>query len=203
LPSILNPGADSGDYSYENSPESTEIPDRKLVALISRGDEAALAELYQRHSVPLYNYLLRLVRDQSIAEDLLQEVFIAIWTGSSGFRGRSKVKTWIFRIAHNRAVSWLRKHARPEEAGEQEESPAPADNPETVALRHWRQDQVRQAVDQLSPKHRAVIELAFVHDLSYSEIAEVVDCPTGTVKSRISYAMRRLDGILRTGDLSE
>lgn len=162
-----------------------------------------MAALYQRHSVPIYNYLLRLVHEQPAAEDLLQEVFVAVWKGSSAFRGRSKVKTWIFRIAHNKAVSWLRKYVRPEVQGGQDESLALADNPETLALELWRQDEVRKAIDQLSPKHRAVIELAFVHDLSYSEIAEVVDCPTGTVKSRISYAMRRLDGILRSSDLSE
>jgi RNA polymerase sigma-70 factor (ECF subfamily) len=199
----LNPGADSDDYSYEGNPKSAAIGDPKLLALISRGDEAALAELYRRHNVLLYNYLLRLVHDQAAAEDLLQEVFIAVWKGSSAFKERSRVKTWIFRIAHNQAVSWLRKHVRPEDTSEDEESQALMDDPETVALGLWRQDQVRLAIDQLSPKHRAVIELAFVHDLSYSEIAEVVGCPTGTVKSRISYAMRRLAGILKSGDLAE
>lgn len=203
MPPILNPEAGAGDYSYENSPDSAAIADRDLVALISQGDETALAALYQRHNVPIYNYLLRLVREQQAAEDLLQEVFVAAWKGSPNFKGRSKVKTWIFRIAHNKAVSWLRKHARPEEPPGQGDGPAVEDNPETLTLKLWRQDEVRKAVDQLSPKHRAVIELAFVHDLSYSEIAGIVDCPTGTVKSRISYAMRRLDGILRSGDLSE
>jgi RNA polymerase sigma-70 factor (ECF subfamily) len=199
----LNPEADSDDYSYEGDPESAALADRKLLALISRGDEAALAELYQRHHIPLYNYLLRLVHDQAAAEDLLQEVFIAVWKGASAFKERSRAKTWIFRIAHNQAVSWLRKHVRPEDTSGDEESQVLIDDPETVALSQWRQEQVRLAIDQLSPKHRAVVELAFVHDLSYSEIAEVVGCPTGTVKSRISYAMRRLDGILKSADLAE
>lgn len=203
MPSILNPEAGASDYSYENSPDSAAIADRDLVVLIAQGDETALAALYHRHSVPLYNYLLRLVRERQAAEDLLQEVFVAAWKGSAAFKGRSQVKTWIFRIAHNKAVSWLRKHARPDDSPGQEEDWALAKSPETLALELWRQDEVRKAVEQLSPKHRAVIELAFAHDLSYAEIAEIMDCPTGTVKSRISYAMRRLDGILRSGGFSE
>lgn len=168
--------------------------DRQLLQAAARQDEQSFAELYDRHSTFLYNYLFRLVNRWDVAEELLQDVFVAAWEGATDFRGRSKVKTWLFRIAHHKAVDWLRKR-RPDRLEEVDWLPAD-DCPEQEMLDAWTIDQLRAALDQLSVKHRAVIELAFLDGLSYREVARIVDCPVGTVKSRVSYARRCLRRIL-------
>ncbi len=177
--------------------------DRALLARIAQGDERAFAALYQRYHVPLYNYLLRLIHRGTVAEELLQDAFLAVWEGAAGFRGQAKVKTWLFRIAHHRAVSWLRRRR---EAftydGELPDHPVPPQT-EARAMASWRVEQLRLALDKLTPDHRAVLELAFFHEMSYAEIAEVLDCPLGTVKSRMSYARRILTGHLKALGVTE
>lgn len=177
--------------------------DDVLLRHIVEKDEGAFEELYQRHSRPLFNYILRLVQNAPVAEDLLQDVFVVIWKDASRFRGQASVKTWLFRIAHHKAVSWLRKHR--EVVGEHESiAPASVDaNPERHAIASWEADQVRNALDCLSVGQRAVLELAYYYDLPYSDIAKVVGCPVGTVKSRISYARRYLARILSASGLQE
>lgn len=191
----LNLGSLSHDYTSESVDEPGVATDRQLLQRVAQGDEQALDILYQRHSGPLYNYLLRLVYEPPLAEDLLQEVFVAAWEGAGRFRGRSKVTTWLFRIAHNRAVSWLRRRKREVTLDTVGDLPT-EDGPAELMMGRWRADQIQAALAQLSPKHRAVLELAFYHELSYQEIAEVVGCPVGTVKSRVSYARRYLQDAL-------
>jgi RNA polymerase sigma-70 factor (ECF subfamily) len=147
--------------------------------------------------LPLYNYILRLIHRPHVAEEILQEVFLAVWEGAGQFKKRSKVKTWIFRIAHYQSVSWLRRKREVlTHDGELPDRPV-APQTESRVIATWQTDQVRLALDKLSPEHRAVLELAFFHEMSYAEIAEVLDCPVGTVKSRMSYARRNLTGHLK------
>jgi RNA polymerase sigma-70 factor (ECF subfamily) len=180
--------------------EPSEETDKQLLAATAQGDERAFTSFYERHSPAIFNYLQRLVHDQRQAEDLLQETFVAVWRGASAFKHQSKVKTWLFRIAHNKAVSWLRRH-RPfsidEEPGLLDDGPGP----EMLAAINLRNEALRSALDDLTPNHRAVIELVFVHELAYSEIAQVMDCPIGTVKSRMSYALRHLNRLLGDAEL--
>lgn len=191
----MNQDTASADY-IDKPVQAPQVSDSDLLRSVARGHESALAELFQRYHVDIYNYLLRLIHDRSVAEDLLQEVFVAVWRGAARFRGRSSVKNWVFRIAHNQAVTWLRRLSRLPQESELEDLGGEFDV-ESLSLRRWRAEQVHEALDELTPSHRAVIELAFVHGLSYAEIAEVVGCPLGTVKSRMSYALRHLDGLLR------
>jgi RNA polymerase sigma-70 factor (ECF subfamily) len=173
-----------------------QVGDQQLLRQIAGGDEQALAELYQRYGKPLYNYLLRLVHESTVAEDLLQEVLVAVWQGAHRFQGRAKVTTWLYRIAHNQAVSWLRqiqKEPGQTELGELTNGHDPVEQ----AMENWRAAQVRRALDQLSPRHRAVLELTFFHGFSYAEVAEIVGCPVGTVKSRMSHARRYLSEALQ------
>ena len=121
---------------------------------------------------------------------------MAVWNGASRFQKRSSVKTWIFRIAHNQAVSWLRKHKR-EQSEKLPDLPNDEDGHEEEMILAWRSNELVKALDQLSPKHRAVVELSFVHELTYKDIAVIVECPIGTVKSRMSYALRHMQGLLR------
>jgi RNA polymerase sigma-70 factor, ECF subfamily len=171
---------------------SINIPntDHLLLRQVATGDQAAFGVLYDEYSTSVYNYLLRLVRERPIAEDLLQEVFLALWQGAKNFQERAKVKTWLLRIAHHQAVSWLRRNRL---VSVYEELETTEDfQIEEQMVEAWEADQARRALDQLSPKHRAVIELAFVHNLAYADIAMVLDCPIGTIKSRMSYALQHL-----------
>ena len=169
--------------------------DHRLLRQVAAGDQSAFDELYKTYSPAVFNYLLRLVNEPSVAEELLQDVFLAMWQGAGHFREQAKVKTWLLRIAHHQAVSWLR-HNRAVTALDDLAELAGDDQIEEHLAQTWRVDQIRQALDQLSVKHRAVIELTFVHELSYAEIAEIVSCPVGTVKSRMSYALRHLTAVL-------
>jgi RNA polymerase sigma-70 factor (ECF subfamily) len=176
------------------------ITDTELLRQVAAGDEAAFAELYDLYAPAVYNYLLRLVNESTVAEEILQEVFLAMWQSAHRFREEAKVKTWLFRIAHHQAVSWLRRTRAvlwPDDDLEDEEH----DHIEEHLTRSWQIDQVRAALARLSPNHRAVIELTFVQGLSYSEIAEVMSCPIGTVKSRMSYALRHLNTLLIEAEL--
>ena len=169
-----------------------------LLRRIAGADELAFGEFYQRYHGPIYNYVLRLIHEPKEAEDLLQEIFLAVWRGAYRYREQAQVKTWLYRIAHYQSISWLRKH-RPV---------TPLDDiteigfevPEQVSFETWQSDEVRKAINHLSPKHRAVLELAFVHGMAYGEIAQVVGCPVGTVKSRMSYALRVINGKLKAAD---
>jgi RNA polymerase sigma-70 factor (ECF subfamily) len=170
---------------------------RRLVRRVAQGDQAAFQELYLRFSPAIYNYLTHLTLDAHEAEDLLQETFMGLWKGAAGFRGGSQVKTWLFQIAHNQAVSWLRRNRSLPVSADEVRLVEEQLDPEHAAIQAWRNEQVQAALRRLSPEHRAVVDLAFFHELPYQQIAEVLNCPVGTVKSRLSYARRYLSGILR------
>ena len=193
--SLLNQNAESSDY-IDNNEDLSRSSDASLLRLIAKNHELALSELYSRHALSIFNYLRRLVKNQEVAEDLLQETYIAIWQGAPAFKGRSSEKTWMFRIAHNLAMTWLRKMHRLAEK-EPKLTEEFDDDPEYMAITNWKTERLQAAIDELSTEHRSVIELAFVQELSYSEIAKVIDRPLGTVKSRISYALRNLGRLLK------
>jgi RNA polymerase sigma-70 factor (ECF subfamily) len=192
----LNQNSPSDDYTHrEDTSPDLQARDGQLIRMVAARDEKAFEELYQRYSAPVYRYLLRFLGEQHAAEDLLQEVFVAVWRGASGYRGQAQVKTWIYRIAHHQAVSLFRKHHLMGKLDEKVDEGE--DDPEQAMIGSWDSECVHRAVDRLSAKHREVLDLAFVHEMSYREIARVVGCPVGTVKSRMSYALRALNRILR------
>jgi len=166
--------------------------DAELLKQIARRDEQAFEVLYRRHSTPLYNYLFRLTHHTTVAEDLLQEVFVVAWEKARSFRGDAQVKTWLFRIAHHQAISWLRRKQEVLTTNNALfDQPVPSQG-ETQAMEAWRAEQLGTALDKLSPDHRAVLELAYFYEMPYAEIAKIMDCPVGTVKSRLSHARRSL-----------
>jgi len=184
-------------FSSKPLKEEQTSTDLDLIDAIADHDERSFDVLYHRYNVSLYNYILRLIHRPHVAEEILQEVFLAVWEGAGRFKGRAKVKTWLFRIAHYQAVSWLRRKREVlTDDGELPDRPVPP-RTESQVIASWQTDTVRTALDKLSPEHRAVLELAFFHEMSYAEIAEVLECPVGTVKSRMSYARRNLTGHLK------
>jgi RNA polymerase sigma-70 factor, ECF subfamily len=175
-------------------------PEIELLRQVAAGDEAAFAELYDLYAPPVYNYLLRLINDPAVAEEIAQDVFLVMWQSAHRFRAEARVKTWLLRIAHHQAVSWLRR-TRAVLWPHDEIDIDGSDHVEEHLAQRWQIAQIRAALARLSPNHRAVIELTFVQGLSYAEIAEVMNCPIGTVKSRMSYALRHLNTLLSESEL--
>ncbi len=193
------------DVYSDNMVEKTDQKDLSssdvlLIRQIAYGDEGAFSELYQRYQKPIFNYVLRLIHEPKEAEDLLQEIFLAVWRGAHRYREQAQVKTWLYRIAHYQAVSWLRKHRNVSAFEDINESNTKG--PEEISSDIWQRDEVQKAINNLSAKHRAVLELTFIHGMAYREIAHIVGCPVGTVKSRMSYALKAMHWALKKVDIS-
>jgi RNA polymerase sigma-70 factor, ECF subfamily len=172
--------------------------ERALLAQIAGGDQHALRCLYAAYRTRLWNYLWRqLDRDPGWTEEVVQDVFLAVWRSAGSFRDEARVATWLFRIAHNLAANARREHSRRLSGqslqGDGDESDedvtGAADSHEDVVLDRLA---LAEALDRLSPKHRGGLDLAFFQGFSADEIAGILGIPTGTVKSRISYARRAL-----------
>jgi len=172
------------------------ISDRELLERISSGDELAFRQFYNRYKLGIYNYILRLIHHENAAEEIMQEVYLTVWQGSRKFRGQSSVKTWVFRIAYFQSISWLRKHHDYEPIEDNGIYSEQEPTPEEVLIGKIETARIIAALDKLSPNHRSVIELTFVQGFSYKEIAAVMKCPVGTVKSRMSYALKNLGVVL-------
>lgn len=171
--------------------------DEALIARIANGDRLAMQVLYARHHVRVFRFVLRLVRNESTAEDLISEVFLDVWRQANRFEGRSQVSTWLLAIARFKALSALRK--RPEEELDEDRAEAIEDNsddPEVAAQKKDKGNALRQCISALSPDHREVIDLVYYHEKSVEEVAEIVGIPEATVKTRMFYARKRLSELL-------
>lgn len=172
--------------------------DYAVVARMAAGDRAALAELYASHHRALLAYLRLLIPDPGLAEEVLQDTLLAAWTGAGRFAGRSTLRGWLFGIARRRAHDALRRRApRPLPEAALALLPSPAPDPEAVALARVEHEAVVAAIGQLPPIHQEVLALTFVQELSYRELADLLEIPLGTVQSRLSNARHALRALLR------
>src|SRR6476619_3033649 len=171
----------------------TSSDDEMLIGRIANGDQLAMRTLFGRHRVALYRWLLRLVRDEALAEDLLSEVFLDVWRQAASFEARSSVSTWLLAIARYKALS-ARRRRTDAQLDEATMSTVPdiADDPEISLQKKDRAEALRQSLPRLSPEHREVIDLAYYHGESVKEIADIVGINEATVKTRMFYARRKL-----------
>jgi RNA polymerase sigma-70 factor, ECF subfamily len=172
--------------------------DEALIGRIATGDKVAMQVLFARHHVRVYRFVLRLVRDQTQAEDLISEVFLDVWRQAGKFEARSAVSTWLLAIARYKALSALRR--RPDEELDEEAAAAiedPGDNPETALEKKDKGEILRKCLTALSPEHREIIDLVYYHEKSVEEVAEIVGIPENTVKTRMFYARKRLSELLK------
>src|SRR5262249_11043223 len=156
-----------------------------LIVRIARGDQLAMRTLFARHQVPLYRFLVRIVRDATLAEDILSETFLAIWRQAGEFEGRASVATWLTSIARFKAISALRRRSEcevDEAAGERIVDPA--DNPEVALQKKDRAASLRAGLAALSPEHAEVIDLVYYHGRSVTEVAQIAGIPEATAKTR-------------------
>jgi RNA polymerase sigma-70 factor, ECF subfamily len=167
--------------------------DEMLVKRIANGDQLAMRLLFARHQVRLYRWLVRLVRDEALAEDLLSEVFLDVWRQAVSFEGRSSVSTWLLAIARYKALSALRRRSDMQLDDEIAAAiPDPADNPERALQNAERTELLRRSLARLSPEHGEVIDLVYYHGKSVKEVAQIAGVAEATVKTRMFYARRKL-----------
>ena len=171
--------------------------DRALMRLVVDRDEAALTALYDRYA-PVVNGLARsILRDPALAEEATHDVFLRLWLQPAAYDpARGTFAGWLLRVARNRAIDVLRRRREDPESALGADVAGwladPEPGPEEQALAGLRRDEVRRALETLSPDHRQLLELAYFTGLSQSQIAERLDRPLGTVKSQVRAAMARL-----------
>ena len=178
------------------------LSDEALLALASRGDESALGELYDRYGRVAYGLALRILRDRTLAEDAVQEAFLAVWRSSGTFLAEhGKPSTWILTLVHRRAVDLVRREERRRaEPIDELARPTGEATDEEAWLRAQRQV-VQEALRKLPPDQREAIELAYYGGFTQSELAERLGQPLGTIKSRMFTGLRRLRELLAEAGL--
>ncbi|MEM6999625.1 MAG: sigma-70 family RNA polymerase sigma factor [Pseudomonadota bacterium] len=171
---------------------------KMLVAQIAGGDKAAFRALFQAFGERVFRYAFRLVNDHGKAEEVTNDVMLKVWKHAAEFEGRSKVSTWILGITRHVALNAIRRKEL--DSVDIDNVPEPvAEEPVTAAVEQDQaklKDALTHALGKLSPEHRDVVELTFFHGCSYQEIAEIVDCPPNTVKTRMFHARKQLMGYL-------
>ena len=167
--------------------------DTILIERIAAGDKLAMQALFARHRMSIYRWLLRFVSNETLAEDLLSEVFLDVWRQAGRFEGRSSVATWLMSIARFKALSARRRRTEAELDEKIETTVADtANDPEAALQEKHRGELLRQALTQLSPEHREVIDLVYYHEKSIDECAQVLGIPAATVKTRMFYARKEI-----------
>jgi RNA polymerase sigma-70 factor, ECF subfamily len=167
--------------------------DEMLIARIAGGDRLAMQTLFARHRTAVYRWLLRFVGNEATAEDLLSDVFLDVWRQADRFQARSSVSTWLLAIARFKALSArrVRKDAELDETIEATVAD-PSDNPEIMLQKKNRDALVREALNSLSLDHKEIIDLVYYHEKSVDECAQILGVPSGTVKTRMFYARKKM-----------
>lgn len=184
-------------------------PDLELVERSCEGDTSAFGKLVDRYRGKIYAMLYQMVQNEQDAWDLSQDAFVKAWKALPSFRRTSAFYTWLYRIAMNGALDWLRKRSRSHTVSLDEAGPeglaamgplkdhSTPETPDQTIERHDVASRIESALGELSEDHRAVIVLRELHGMQYEEIAEAVGCSLGTVMSRLFYARKKLQSTLR------
>lgn len=174
--------------------------DQALMARIARGEQPALAELYDRHGRIAFALAVRMVGESGAAEEIVQEAFLSVWRRAATYQPeRAGVRGWLMTIVRNRAIDVLRaRQSRPVTTPIDDLPVVAQDDPERAALASLSAAAVRAALATLSIEQRTAVELAYFAGLPYPVIAQRTGVPLGTVKSRLRLALERLRPALRT-----
>jgi RNA polymerase sigma-70 factor (ECF subfamily) len=181
------------------------LSDEALLSLVASSDDQALAELYDRFGRVAYGLALRILRDEALAQDAVQEAFLAVWRSADRFLAeRAKASTWILTLVHRRSVDLVRREDR--RRGEPLEGTAEPTAPVTTeeeATLGFERRIVQEALAQLSPEQREALELGYYGGLTQSELAERLGQPLGTIKSRMFSGLSRLRDLLAEAGLEQ
>jgi RNA polymerase sigma-70 factor (ECF subfamily) len=172
--------------------------DEVLIGRIAGGDRLAMQVLFARHHVRVYRFVLRLVRNESTAEDLISDVFLDVWRQAGKFEGRAAVSTWMLSIARFKALSALRRRTEVELDDETASAiEDEADDPEEALAKKDTGAALRRCLSRLSAEHREIVDLVYYHEKSVAEVASIVGIPEATVKTRMFYARKKLSELLK------
>ena len=193
----LQPGAAAGARTV--APQDAELHVLWLERVARRRDRRAFEQLYGEYAPRVFRFVLRTVRDEARAEEVVNDVMVEVWKAAGKFEGRSSLSTWIFSIARHRALNALRgKRITTTDIDEAAGISDDREDPMTNTDGALQAKLMREALDQLSPEHREVVELTFYQGLNYKEIATITECPENTVKTRMFHARKKLKPILET-----
>jgi RNA polymerase sigma-70 factor (ECF subfamily) len=181
------------------------LSDEAMLSLIASSDDAALGELYDRFGGVAFGLALRVLRDETLAQDAVQEAFLTVWRTADRFLAeRARASTWILTIVHRRAVDLVRREERRrgEPLEEATVPPAPERVDEEATLRYQRRV-VQEALRRLPPEQRQALELGYYGGLTQTQLAEQLGQPLGTIKSRMFSGLSRLRELLAQAGLEE
>ena len=173
--------------------QAAQLSDEALVEAVARSDEDALGELYDRFGKVAYGLAFRVLKDAALAEDAVQEAFLQAWRGAGAYRPeRAKASTWLLTFVHRRAVDLVRREERRRTVSGDPEPEMPSSGADEAVVARSRREIVRQALARLPAEQREAIELAYYGGLTQSELAQRLDQPLGTIKSRMFTGLQRL-----------
>ena len=176
--------------------------DLALLARVLDRDLRAFETLYRLYHPRLSRFLFNMTRRPAIVDEVVNDTMLVVWSRPDSFNGASKLSSWIFAIAYRKALQALRRQDVPIDDPRAAERESPAAGPEQLAGEYRARHGLQAALDELSPDHRTVVELTHFLEFGYREIAEIMDCPVDTVKSRMFYARRHLGRVLH-GELAD
>jgi RNA polymerase sigma-70 factor, ECF subfamily len=175
----------------------SEISDRTLVQFIADGDKAALKLLYLRHRTRVYRFVARLTGSESIAEETVNDVFLAVWRHASQFKGKSQAATWLLAIARFKAISQCRRRS---ELPLDRHAPSfiedASDGPAALVEEHERRHILQKCIATLTPIHQEVINLIYYQGKKIEEVAQATRVPVSTIKTRLHYARGHMANLL-------
>jgi RNA polymerase sigma-70 factor, ECF subfamily len=171
-----------------------------LIERIADGDQLAMRTLFARHQTRVYRFVLRLLRNETAAEDVVSDVFLDVWRQAGQYEARSSVSTWILSMARFKALSAMRRRTHAELKAEVVANiPDPADDPEAALQRKNASAILRRGLARLSTAHAEVLDLVYYHGKSVREVAEIIGISEATVKTRMFYARKKLTELLPEG----
>lgn len=172
--------------------------DNDLMRRVASGDRAAVRLLFMRHNARIFRFAARQTGSEMMADDIANEVFLEVWRKAASFEFRSEVSTWLLGIARFKILSARRKRKEEElddlQAERMEDT---GDSPEVISMKLDKAAALRKCIDGLSAEHKAVIDLAYYHGRTVTEIGEVLSIPVATVKTRMFYARSKLGEALK------
>jgi RNA polymerase sigma-70 factor (ECF subfamily) len=179
------------------APAMQTIADEVLIAKIAKGDRPAMEALFTRYRVRVFKFVLRMVRNEAIAEELNSDVFLDVWRQAGTFAGRSAVSTWIFSIARFKALNALQRRTETELDDEKAETiEDESDDPEITLAKKDKAAVLRQCLVELSAEHREIVNFVYYQHKSVEEVSAIVGIPEATVKTRMFYARKKLSELL-------
>jgi RNA polymerase sigma-70 factor (ECF subfamily) len=177
----------------------TVVSDEQLLAEIAGGSRLAMRNLYLRHERRVFRFVMRMVGDRCLAEEVLSEVFFDVWKKADRFQGRSSVSTWLLGIARHKALTAAASKSRPFESLDDAAAMGvvdPSADAEAAMLDDERGAILRRCLDALSPEHREIIDLVYYQEKTIRQIADLLAIPENTVKTRMFYARKRLAALV-------